>query len=188
MILFEVLKPEETLWGKNRKKSKNVKSKYHHHGSKSIVMVTNDLWGALMSVPDVDEAPLEPESSSEELWPELLLRLLLALSGTDTLAEVVLVTDTDSTFSWVLTAAFFWLGGKKRGKETLQLRPITCKWKVKRLRRAAALRPGVGVVLLLLQYLLAKPLTAAEPIAAFDSGFVLWYDCSDSLLKEGREP
>lgn len=92
---------------------KNVKSKYHHHGSKSIVMVTNDLWGALMSVPDVDEGPLEPESSSEELWPELLLRLLLALSGTDTLAEVVLVTDTDSTFSWVLTAAFFWLGKKK---------------------------------------------------------------------------
>lgn len=118
---------------------KNVKSKYHHHGSKSIVMVTNDLWGALMSVPDVDEGPLEPESSSEELWPELLLRLLLALSGTDTLAEVVLVTDTDSTFSWVLTAAFFWLG-KKKGKETLQIRPITCKWKVKRLRRAAALR------------------------------------------------
>lgn len=67
MILFEVLKPEETLWGKIEKKSKNVKSKYHHHGSKSIVMVTNDLWGALMSVPDVDEAPLEPESSSEEL-------------------------------------------------------------------------------------------------------------------------
>lgn len=182
------LKTRRNSLGKNRKKSKNVKSKYHHHGSKSIVMVTNDLWGALMSVPDVDEAPLEPESSSEELWPELLLRLLLALSGTDTLAEVVLVTDTDSTFSWVLTAAFFWLGGKKRGKETLQLRLITCKWKVKRLRRAAALRPGVGVVLLLLQYLLAKPLTAAEPIAAFDSGFVLWYDCSDSLLKEGREP
>lgn len=110
------LKTRRNSLGKNRKKSKNVKSKYHHHGSKSIVMVTNDLWGALMSVPDVDEAPLEPESSSEELWPELLLRLLLALSGTDTLAEVVLVTDTDSTFSWVLTAAFFWLGGKKRGE------------------------------------------------------------------------
>lgn len=50
-------------------------------------------------VPDVDEATLDPELSSEELCPELLLRLLLALSGTDTLAEVDLVTDDVSTFS-----------------------------------------------------------------------------------------
>lgn len=57
-------------------------------------------------LPDVEAAL---DSSSEELWPELLLRLLLARSGADTLAEVDLVTEITSTFSWVLTAAFFWL-------------------------------------------------------------------------------
>lgn len=51
------------------------------------------------SIPGVDEAALEPESSSEELRPELLPRLRLALSGTDTLAEVDLVTDISSNFS-----------------------------------------------------------------------------------------
>lgn len=50
-------------------------------------------------VPAVDEAALEPESSSEELRPELLPRLRLALSGTDTLAEVDFVMDIDSDFS-----------------------------------------------------------------------------------------
>lgn len=51
------------------------------------------------SVPGVDEAALEQESSSEDLRPELLPRLRLALSGTNTLAEVDLATDTDSDFS-----------------------------------------------------------------------------------------
>lgn len=53
MILFVVLKPKETLWGKNKKTNfflLLVKTKYHHHGSKSIVMVTNDLWGSLISL------------------------------------------------------------------------------------------------------------------------------------------
>lgn len=63
--------------------------------------------GKASFVPGLDEAALE--SSSEELRPGLLLRRLLALSGTDTLAEVDLVTDADSAFSWVFTAALFWL-------------------------------------------------------------------------------
>ena len=55
-------------------------------------MWTQALSCRVVVVPGVDESPLE---SSEEL----LLRLLLARSGTPTLAEVDLVTDVDSTFS-----------------------------------------------------------------------------------------
>ena len=48
----------------------------------------------------MEEAALDPEESSSEVWPELLLwLLLLALSGADTLAEVDLVVDDVSTFS-----------------------------------------------------------------------------------------
>lgn len=43
---------------------------------------------------------------------------------------------------------------------------------------------GVGLILL---SLLAKSLTAAKPVTAFDGSFVLGYDCSDLLLEEGRE-
>lgn len=72
------------------------------------------LEGKVEYVPGVDEAALEPDSSSEELWPELLFRLLLVRSGTDTLAEVDLVTDVNSTFSWVFWAALFWLVKRRK--------------------------------------------------------------------------
>lgn len=57
-----------------------------------------------------------------------------------------------------------------------------------RAERQRSDRPGCSSGLILLLRLLAKPLTATEPVAAFDSSFVFGYDCSDSLLKEGREP
>lgn len=46
---------------------------------------------------------------------------------------------------------------------------------------------GWRLILLLLHFL-AEPLTAAKPVAALHSSFVFRYDCSDSFLKEGREP
>lgn len=42
--------------------------------------------------------------------------------------------------------------------------------------------------LLLLQRLLAKPLAAAQLVAALHGSFIIRYDCSDSLFKEGRQP
>lgn len=49
-------------------------------------------------------------------------------------------------------------------------------------------RPRHSRGLILLLRFLAEPLTAAQPVAALDGSFVLGYDCSDVLLKEGREP
>lgn len=48
-------------------------------------------------------------------------------------------------------------------------------------------RPCCGSGLILLHFL-AEPLTATEPITALDSSFILGYDCSDLLFKEGRKP
>ena len=67
--------------------------------------------------PGDEEAALESEE-------QLRLRLL-ARSGADTLAEVGLVTDIDSTFSWVFMAAFFWLQERgKRNKRTCNVRDM----------------------------------------------------------------
>lgn len=153
----------------------------------------------MIFVPGVDEAALEAESSSEELRPELLPRLLLALSGTDTLAEVDFVTDVASTFSWVFTAALFWLEKRRISSEEVmckcahwftqaQILLVSClsRW-VEETRNSNRPCCGRGLILLLLHFL-AEPLTAAEPIAALDGSFVLRYDCSDLLLEEGREP
>lgn len=150
--------------------------------------------GCLCDLPGLVETALE--SSPEELWLELL-RFLLLLSGRDTLAEVVLVTNGSSTDSWVFTAALLWM--EKRRKSPFLL----AKWHHGKHYSAAKVWAfdlcitldwihspccHKGLILLLLLHFLAKPLTAAQLLAAFYGSFIIRYDCSDSLLKEGREP
>lgn len=129
-----------------------------------------------------------------------LSSLSLSHSGTDTLAEVDLVTDADSTFSWVLTALLLWL--ERNNAHSHQTRRsiawhtfFTCCNRLWHLcihsvpteERQTSNTPCRGLIVLLLRFL-AEPLTAAEPIAALDSSFILGYNCSDLLFEEGSEP